>query len=84
MTIGTVFIDQERCKGCELCTIVCPRNVLTIDTHILNSRGYHPAYLDESADTCTGCAVCAVICPEVCIDVLREPSRRQRAVQPSH
>ena len=83
MTYGTVFIDADRCKGCNLCTLVCPQDVLALDETQLNSKGYHPAILVEvDASHCTGCAICAVICPDVCITVLREPKQaRVRQVQ---
>jgi len=70
---GTILIDQERCKGCELCTLVCPQHIIQLD-HILNAKGYHPAVLHDPHAACTGCAVCAVVCPDVCITVLREPA----------
>ncbi|MCC6801246.1 MAG: 4Fe-4S dicluster domain-containing protein [Anaerolineae bacterium] len=78
MTRGTIHIDQERCKGCELCTTVCPQQIIAIDTSRLNSKGFHPARLIE--DGCTGCAVCAIICPDVCITVYREARRAVPAV----
>lgn len=81
MSKGSVLIDQERCKGCQLCTLVCPQHVLRMDVTQLNARGYHPARLDETQNVCTGCAVCAVICPDVCIRVYREPVRSRQPVQ---
>jgi len=72
MASGTIFIDEERCKGCQLCTIACPQNVLAIDKSTLNAKGYHPAKLVDPDTACTGCAVCAVICPDVCITVYRQ------------
>lgn len=77
MAKGTVIIDQERCKGCELCTLVCPQNVLILDNR-LNAKGYHPAALVEANHECTGCAVCAVMCPDVCITVYRTPVKNRR------
>lgn len=78
MIHGTIIVDADRCKGCDLCTMVCPQDVLHLDPHTLNAKGYHPAKLTETDDKqCTGCALCAVICPDVCITVLREP-RPQR------
>ena len=74
---GTIFIDHDRCKGCELCTTVCPQEILFMNHAILNVRGYHPAELVDPDDQCTGCAICAVICPDVCITVFREPVGRQ-------
>ena len=73
MAKGTIFIDQERCKGCTLCPMVCPQDILRMDEG-LNSKGYHPAKL-INAEACTGCAICAVICPDACITVLREPKK---------
>ncbi len=75
---GTIQIDTERCKGCNLCSVVCPQEVISMAT-TLNGKGYHPAELIDPAGECTGCAVCAVICPDVCITVLREPSPPRRS-----
>jgi 2-oxoglutarate ferredoxin oxidoreductase subunit delta len=71
MIQGSVIIDRERCKGCQLCVGVCPQNVLHMEQGY-NSRGYHPVMLDEATTHCTGCGVCAVICPDVVFTVLRE------------
>lgn len=72
MTHGTIVIDETRCKGCELCTFACPQQVITVNTDVLNSKGYHPAHLQDPEAHCTGCAICAVICPDTCITVYRE------------
>ena len=72
MAQGTIFIDQDRCKGCELCTTACPQDVIAMDSEALNAKGYHPAVLLDPDHHCTGCAICAVICPDVCISVYRE------------
>jgi 2-oxoglutarate ferredoxin oxidoreductase subunit delta len=72
MAKGTITIDPERCKGCTLCTGVCPQNVIQMDNNILNRKGYHPAHLIDPEEKCTGCAICAVICPDLCITVYRE------------
>ncbi len=71
MSRGKVYIDEGFCKGCGLCTGVCPSNILELDMGKITSKGYHPAHcIDESL--CTGCATCALICPDVAITVYRE------------
>ena len=49
MANGSVYIEQDRCKGCVLCTNVCPQNVLFMNNDVLNAKGYHPA---ELVDPC--------------------------------
>ena len=70
MAKGTVVIDTNRCKGCEMCVAVCPQNVLHI-APTLNARGYYPAVLDDPEGHCTGCGLCAVMCPDVVFTVYR-------------
>ena len=84
MARGRVAINDTRCKGCALCTTVCQRSLLVLDTEVLNSLGYHPArYVDPDAQ-CTGCTLCAVICPDACITVYRITSGQPaRALAPS-
>ncbi len=76
---GTVVIDRDRCKGCELCVTACPQHVLHLED-AYNARGYRPIMLDESENYCTGCGVCAVVCPDVVFTVYRMPkAARARA-----
>jgi 2-oxoglutarate ferredoxin oxidoreductase subunit delta len=70
MAKGHVFIDENRCKGCTLCTTVCPQSLLHMAER-LNTRGYHPAEYIDPDGKCTGCALCAVICPDVCMIVYK-------------
>ena len=63
-----VTFDTNRCKGCELCTTVCPKHIVVMDTAVTNRKGYHPATVKEM-DLCIGCASCAKICPDSVITV---------------
>lgn len=78
MARGYVTFDENRCKGCELCTTACPQSVLHMDRSRLNAKGYHPAVLRDLEGKCTGCALCAVICPDVAITVYRLPRVTRR------
>jgi len=66
---GRVVFNQERCKGCELCTTVCPPKIVVMQ-ETRNSHGYRPATVLDMAK-CTGCALCAQVCPDVVIEVYR-------------
>lgn len=65
---GTVQIDVETCKGCELCIEACPQGSLQLSKDI-NALGYHYAVLVQ--DNCTGCVNCALVCPDAVITVYR-------------
>lgn len=58
---------EERCKGCELCTVVCPKKIIVLSDRI-NKKGYHPSTcIDESK--CIGCMLCAKTCPDMVIEI---------------
>ena len=63
-----VTFAQDRCKGCDLCATVCPKNIVILDTSVTNRKGYHPAAVTDMA-LCIGCASCAKICPDSVITV---------------
>ena len=83
MARGTVVIDTNRCKGCELCTTACPQHVLFM-ADFFNTRGYRPVQLVDPQGKCTGCALCAVICPDCVLTVYRLPAsdRSRGQLQP--
>ena len=66
---GAIVVDVEKCKGCELCTIACPTNVLAMSKEV-NRKGFHYSYM-ENPEACTGCTNCAQVCPDTVITVYR-------------
>lgn len=66
--MAKVTFNEDRCKGCKLCTTVCPKGIVHMRTDKLNIKGFHPAGVTE-IDKCIGCAFCATICPDCVITV---------------
>ncbi len=62
-----VTIDNERCKGCELCTSACPAKILEMSKEI-NAKGYFYAQVVDQP-RCIGCRLCAISCPDVAIQI---------------
>lgn len=79
MAKGRIEINESLCKGCILCTQVCPKDLVMVAEDRLTAKGYHPAMLLDPNGECTGCAICAVICPEAAISVYRMVSPERAA-----
>ena len=39
----TIIVNENICKGCELCIDACPRGLIILAKDKINSKGYHPA-----------------------------------------
>lgn len=66
---GAIVVDTERCKGCNLCAVACPLDVIALSKEV-NTKGYSFAQpIKEEA--CIGCASCATVCPDGCISVYK-------------
>ncbi len=68
---GAIVVDQERCKGCNLCVVACPLQILALAEKRVNQKGYH--YAEQVKENiCIGCASCAIVCPDGCITVYKK------------
>lgn len=67
--VGTIVINEESCKGCEVCIDACPQKTIILGDK-LNLKGYR--YAVQANPGCVGCATCGILCPEGSITVYKE------------
>lgn len=67
---GTIVVDVQRCKGCNLCVVACPTKVLELHPTEVNDKSYHYSRLKNDED-CIGCASCGMVCPDGVITVYK-------------
>jgi 2-oxoglutarate ferredoxin oxidoreductase subunit delta len=67
---GYIEINQESCKGCQICFYFCPKSSIS-DSGSINSSGYFSACFSDNSE-CNACGICAIVCPEAAIEVYRE------------
>lgn len=66
---GAIVVDTEKCKGCGVCVVNCPFNVIALSKEV-NSKGYNYLKMVDP-EKCTGCTNCATVCPDAVITVYR-------------
>ena len=66
--MAKIKINKQRCKGCYLCVVNCPKNLIRISPD-MNIKGIKPVIF--SGGKCTGCGMCAVICPDGVITIIK-------------
>lgn len=65
---GEVIINDELCKGCELCAHFCPRGCISMNGNRVSSRGFVRPFFVEP-DKCNACGICGWLCPDLAIEV---------------
>ena len=68
---GAIVVNTDRCKGCSLCVVACPKKVIALAEKTVNVHGYRYAEAVHP-DDCIGCASCGIVCPDGCITVYRK------------
>jgi 2-oxoglutarate ferredoxin oxidoreductase subunit delta len=66
--MGKLTIDYEKCKGCSMCVVACPKKILEINKSRLNLKGYNPVDIIDR-EKCISCAMCATMCPDCVITI---------------
>ena len=75
---GAIVVDTERCKGCNLCVVACPLDVIALNKEV-NMKGYNYAW-QVKEDTCNGCSSCATVCPDGCISVYKVKGESKKSI----
>ncbi|MFQ5518142.1 MAG: 4Fe-4S binding protein, partial [Acidimicrobiia bacterium] len=61
-----VDVNTTWCKGCDICSRVCPEYCLAVDGDGIVTV--------VRPDACTGCRLCELLCPDFAITVARAPA----------
>ncbi|MBD3809956.1 MAG: 4Fe-4S binding protein [Sulfuricurvum sp.] len=62
-----VWVDEARCKACDICVSVCPAGVLAMRLEPTSTLG---AMIEiVAAEACIGCNDCELNCPDFAIYV---------------
>ena len=78
-----VLINENLCKGCEICINFCPKGVFS-PSNKLSARGY---YIPEvtKIEECTACLLCEHMCPDIAITVhAPQKAARKRRSSPKN
>lgn len=70
LSIMTIYIDEDSCKGCGLCVYYCKQGVLHMSAR-RNRKGFNLAAVCK-AEKCNFCKMCEINCPDFAIYVFKE------------
>ena len=73
--MSRIEIREDRCKGCLLCTTVCPEEII-VQSDRFNQQGYKVVEVTDM-EQCIGCASCAKMCPDFCITVYKTQKQKE-------
>jgi len=55
-----ILIYEELCKGCDICAVFCPTEVLELKGNMMTVK---------NLEACTRCQLCDLRCPDFAIQV---------------
>ena len=68
--VREIIIDDQFCKGCNLCLEVCPRKVFTKSSK--RSRAGYSMPQAAEPEKCSVCFLCEMTCPDLALTVIEE------------
>jgi NAD-dependent dihydropyrimidine dehydrogenase PreA subunit len=60
--MAEVKIEEQGCRGCTLCSDICPVDVFEFDSSTNEAKVVN-------TENCIGCLSCAYLCPSSCIEI---------------
>ena len=68
----SIMIQNQLCKGCELCVTYCPEDILEMGTELNTKSYFFPHAIPNKEADCKQCRNCERVCPELSIFLLSE------------
>ena len=69
-TVREIIIDDQFCKGCNLCVEVCPRKVFGPGGQRSRAGYSMPKALEP--EKCSVCFLCEMTCPDLALTVVED------------
>jgi 2-oxoglutarate ferredoxin oxidoreductase subunit delta len=70
-----IEVNDDWCKGCNICIERCPRNALEQSDRI-NKKGVRPPQLKKNNE-CNDCRLCELICPDLAITIIPDKEKKK-------
>ncbi len=77
--VRLIEINENLCKGCDICIEFCPLNVFESSDR-LNRRGYDVPVVARG-DVCNECGICDLLCPEFAIILIKDSKKDSSGVK---
>jgi 4Fe-4S ferredoxin len=57
-----LILDKHRCVGCQICSLVCPKDAIKVEKHVGSGEKALKSSVDIDLAKCNFCGICDVTC----------------------